>query len=406
MSGENVDVYAMIGNQLEESTPDALRVMLGNLLAAVMGAEAATLCGADYGSRSDERLNQRNGYRERALETRLGTIDLAIPKLRSGSYLPSFIEPRRRWEKAFVNVVAEAYVHGVSTRKVEELVEAMGAKGMSKSQVSRMAAVLDEEVTAFRTRPIERPIPYVWLDATYVKTRDNGRIVSKAVFVAVGVNGDGEREVLGVSIAHKEMASSWRSFIASLVERGLDGVQLVISDAHEGLRQAIPAVINGVTWQRCYVHFIRNVLSHVPKKAQGLIAATLRNVFHQTDAPLARQAMTKVIELLDDKYPNVARLVEEAQHDVLAYFQFPEAHRKQIRSTNPLERLNKELRRRVRVVGIFPNDAAVLRLLGTLLLEQHEEWSVGRKYFSTGSMALLRPAARPQPALEDADAAR
>lgn len=406
MSGENVDVYAMIGNQLEESSPDALRVMLANLLAALMNAEATTLCAADYGSRTDERQNQRNGYRERPLETRLGTIDLAIPKLRSGSYLPGFIEPRRRWEKAFVNVVAEAYVKGVSTRKVEDLVEAMGAKGMSKSQVSRMATVLDTEVAAFRNRPIEQPTPYVWLDATYVKTRDNGRIVSKAVFVAVGVNAQGEREVLGVSIAHQEMASSWRSFIAGLVERGLDGVQLVISDAHEGLRQAIPAVLNGVTWQRCYVHFIRNVLSHVPKKAQGVIAATLRNVFHQTEAALAQQAMTKVIELLHDKYPKVAQLVEDAQHDVLAYFQFPETHQKQIRSTNPLERLNKELRRRVRVVGIFPNDAAVIRLLGTILLEQHEEWSVGRKYFSTGSMALLSTPATELPALEDADAAR
>lgn len=391
MSGENVDAMALLGNLLETSSPDALRAMLANVLAGVMSAEATSLCGAEYGSRSPERSNQRNGYRRRALETRLGTIDLEIPRLRRESYLPSFIEPRRRWERAFVNVVAEAYVHGVSTRKVEELVEAMGAKGMSKSEVSRMAKVLDAEVEAFRSRPLERAMPYVWLDAMYVKTREHGRIVSKAVFVAVGVSSSGEREVLGVDVARQEMTASWRSFLGGLVERGLHGVQLVVSDAHEGLRTSIPAVLNGVTWQRCYVHFIRNVLSHVPKKAQGLLAATLRNVFHQTDLQLAQQAMQKVIELLEERYASVARLVEEAQHDVLAYFQFPEAHRRQIRSTNPLERLNKELRRRVRVVGIFPNDEAVLRLLGTLLLEQHEEWSVGRRYFSPSSMKLLRP---------------
>jgi putative transposase len=274
----------------------------------------------------------------------------------------------------------------------------MGAKGMSKTEVSRMAQSLDEQVTAFRTRKFDKAFPYVWFDALYVKVREGGRIVSKAVMVAIGINEEGDREILGLSVAQSEMEMSWRSLMRSLVERGLRGVKLVMSDAHEGLRAALRAVFNGVSWQRCYVHFIRNVLAVVPKTAQGFVAAALRNVFQQTSLAQAQEAMGKVVSLLEEKYPNAALVVLDAEEDVLTYFSFPEAHWKQIRSTNPLERLNKELRRRVRVVGIFPNDAAVLRLVGMLLVEQHDEWAVSRKYFSTNSMAALHAEA---PALED-----
>ena len=405
MTKRNVDLLTELGNALEATHGDVLRDMLAETLAAFMDAEANRLCGAAYGSRSSDRVNRRNGYRSRPLETRLGSLELRVPKLRQGSYLPSFVEPRRRWEKAFVNVVSEAYVQGVSTRSVESLVEAMGARGMSKSEVSRMASVLDEQVEEFRQRPLgERAMPYVWFDALYVKVREGGRVVSRAVLVAIGVNEDGEREVLGVNVAEKELESSWREFMRDLVTRGLRGVQLAISDAHEGLRQAIRAVFNGVSWQRCYVHFIRNVLETVPKSAQGFVAAALRNVFQQTSVEHAREAMGKAITAMQEKWPKAARVAENAEDDVLAYFAFPQAHWRQIRSTNPLERLNKELRRRVRVVGIFPTRASVLRLVGMLLVEQDDEWKVGsRRYFSASSMAALM--ATTSLALEDRDAA-
>lgn len=391
MTQKNVELMDLVGNALEGEHGDVLRTMLAEILRQVMEAEVSTRCGADYARRTSDRENRRNGYRERALETRLGTVDLMIPRLREGSYLPSFVQARRRWEHAFVSVVAEAYVSGVSTRKVEGLVEAMGAQGMSKSEVSRLAASLDEQVKAFRDRRLdEKAFPYVWLDGTYIKVREGGRVVSKVVLVCFGVNEDGEREVLGISVANGEMESCWREFLRDLVGRGLRGVELVISDAHEGLRAAIRAVLNGTTWQRCYVHFIRNVLSHVPKASQGFVAAALRNVFHQTTIEHAREAMGKVIELLRTKHPKAAAVVEQAEEDVLAYFGFPDAHRRQIRSTNPLERINKELRKRIRVVGIFPNEAAAVRLLTMILVEQHDEWQVGRHYFSANSMRQLR----------------
>jgi len=403
MTTRNVDLLTELGNLLEGGHGDVLREMLSTVLHTVMSAEAEAACGAEYGQRSNGRTNHRNGYRIRPFETRVGSMDLKVPKLRKGSYFPSFLEPRRRWEKAFVNVVAEAYVEGVSTRSVEDLVEAMGAKGMSKSEVSRMAAVLDDQVAAFRARPLgERAMPYVWLDAMYVKVRENGRVVSRAVMLAIAVNEDGEREVLGVDVADKEMESSWRAFLRSLVTRGLRGVQLVISDAHEGLRAAIRAVFNGVTWQRCYVHFIRNVLDKTPKSAQGFVAAALRNVFAQTSYDHAREAMGKAIDAMEAKWPRAAEVAREAEDDVLAYFAFPSAHWRQIRSTNPLERLNKEVRRRVRVVGIFPTRASVLRLVGAMLIEQDDEWKVGRRYFSANSMAQLVHAL---PELEAPDAA-
>jgi putative transposase len=396
-----VDLVNAVGNVLEGKHGDFLRDALSTFLRALMDAQVTELCGAAYGERSADRVNSRNGTRPRVLETRLGTIELEIPKLREGSYFPPFLQPRRRWEQAFVNVVAEAYVAGVSTRKVEAVVEAMGAQGMSKSEVSRMAAVLDAQVDAFRKRTLEGEFPYVWLDALYLKVRENGRIVSKAVLVAFGVNQDGQREVLGVEVTQGEMERCWRSFLAGLVERGLHGVQLVVSDAHQGLRNAIKAVLNGTTWQRCYVHFLRDISTHLPKAAQGFALAALRNAFQQTTLEHAREAMTKAIDLLTPKYPKVADLVREAEHDVLAYFSFPEPHRRQVRSTNPLERLNKELRRRTRVVGIFPNDASVVRLVGMLLVEQHEEWTAGdRRYFSAGSMKLLATTPT-HPELED-----
>lgn len=400
MTNNTVELSNFLGNLLQECHSDAMRDFLAQTLRSVMDAEVSALCGAGYGERSGERENSRNGYRPRAFETRLGTIDLKIPKLREGSYLPSFLTARRRWEQAFVNVVAEAYVSGVSTRKVEDLVEAMGAKGMSKSEVSRMAASLDEEVSAFRNRRFDKEYPYLWLDAIYIKVRENGRVMSKAVLTAIGVNQDGDREILGLSVANSEMEPSWRAFLRELVERGLRGVLMAISDAHVGVRAAIQAVLNTTTWQRCYVHFIRNVLAQVPKSAQGFVAAALRTVFQQTTEAHAREAMTKAIELIEKKYPKAAAVVREAEDDVLAYFAFPEAHRRQIRSTNPLERLNKELRRRVRVVGIFPNEAAVYRLVGMLLIEQNDEWAVGRRYFSSNSMQQLRPESD-VPALED-----
>jgi transposase-like protein len=396
-----VELVNLVGNVLEGQQGEMLKGALSVFLHALMDAQVAERCGAAYGERSADRTNSRNGTRSRVLETRLGSVELEIPKLREGSYFPQFIQPRRRWEQAFVNVVAEAYVHGVSTRKVEALVEAMGAQGMSKSEVSRMAAVLDAEVEAFRTRALDGDFPYIWLDATYLKVREGGRIVSKAVLVAFGVNGDGQREVLGLEVTHGEMERCWRSFLGSLVERGLTGVQLVISDAHAGLRKAIAAVLNGTTWQRCYVHFLRDISSHLPKAAQGFALAALRNAFQQTTLEHAGEAMTKAIELLEPRYPTVAELVREAEHDVLAYFAFPEPHRRQIRSTNPLERLNKELRRRTRVVGIFPTDGSVVRLVGMLLVEQHEEWTAGdRRYFSTNSMKLLSAPTK-NPGLED-----
>lgn len=389
MAEEHVDGQEALGKLLVREGGLELRQLLAQVLRQVMEAEVTALCGAAPGERSVARVNQRNGYRARPFETRLGSLELAVPKLRTGSYFPSFLEPRRRWEKAFVCVVCEAYVKGVSTRKVEALVEAMDAKGMSKSEVSRMAQGLDEQVTAWRTRPLDRDYPYVWLDALYLKIREGGRVVSRAVLVAYAVTDQGNREVLGVDIAAGEMEDCWRSFLADLVSRGLSGVKLVISDAHLGLRAGIRAVLNGTTWQRCTVHFLRNVLSHVPRKAQSMVSAAVRNIFNQPSRELARAAADKAIELLEKHCPRAAELLREAEEDVLAFMSFPEDHWRKIRSTNPLERLNKEIRRRTNVVGIFPNASAALRLVGMLLVEQNDEWLVGRRYLSLRSMALV-----------------
>lgn len=390
MTKASVVTLETLSNTLEATQADVLKELLLGVLDALMSDEADELCGASYGERSAERTNRRNGYRRRVLSTRLGDLELSIPKLRSGTYMPSFLEPRRRWERAFVNVVCEAYVHGVSTRKVEALVESMGAKGVSKSTVSRMAKELDEQVVAFRERPLLKPCPYVWLDATYIKVRTAHRVVSKAVLVAYGVTEVGEREVLGIDVADGEMEDAWRRFLLSLVDRGLRGVQLVVSDAHAGLAKARTAVLNGTAWQRCRVHFMRNVLSRVPKAASGFVSATVRHVYTQADYESAVGALDKAVELLGDKYPAAAEVLEAGGPDTLTYITFPEKHRRQLHSTNPMERLNREIKRRVDVVGIFPNNASAIRLITMILAEQHDEWAVGRRYFSLESMALIR----------------
>jgi len=375
--------------QLEENA-DFLREGVRVLSEAVMELEVAQHVGAKRHERTPERTGQRNGYRERQWDTRVGTIGIQVPRVRDGSYFPTLLEPRRRAERALVAVVQEAYVQGVSTRRVDELVQALGLQGLSKSQVSVLCAELDGEVDRFRTRPLEHPYPYVWLDATFVKARQHGRVVSLAVVIAIGVNATtGQREVLGLESGPSEDGAFWLAFLRSLVARGLSGVQLVVSDAHEGLKTAIAAVLHGASWQRCRVHFVRNALALVPKAAAQMVAATIRTVFAQPDAPSAREQWRRVADGFRPRYPKLADLLDSAEADVLAYLAFPPDHWRQIWSNNPLERLNREVKRRTDVVGIFPNDAAVVRLAGMILAEQHEEWQVGRRYFSAESLAKL-----------------
>lgn len=390
MTKTKIDAMETASNVIKMSHSSMLLQTLVRALTTVMDGEASALCGAAYGERSDERSNSRNGYRERVLETRMGTVDLQIPKLRQGSYIPSFLEPRRRWEQAFVSVVSEAYVRGVSTRKVDELVKAMGAQGMSKSEVSRLCTTLDEDVEAFRGRKLDKAYPYLWLDAVYLKVREGKQVVSKATLVAYGVSEFGEREIIGVDVADGEMEDAWRGFLGGLVGRGLRGVRLVISDAHTGLRAGMRGALNNVAWQRCTVHFMRNVLCRVPKAAQGFVAAALQSIFAQSTLEAAREALHKAVDLLRGKYPAAAAVVEEAEDDILAYMSFPDKHWRQIHSTNPLERQNKEIRRRTDVVGIFPNAASAVRLVTMLLVEQNDEWAVNKRYFSLESMELLR----------------
>lgn len=378
---------------------DVLREGVKVLAEAIMDLELEEHLGAERHERTPTRSGYRNGFRERRWDTRVGTVALRVPRVRDGSYFPALLEPRTRAERALVAVVQEAYVEGVSTRRVDDLVKALGLEGISKSQVSRLCQDLDAEVERFRSRPLTAAYPYLWLDATFVKGRMDGRVVSLAVVVAVGVTADGAREVLGVAVGPSEDGTFWLTFLRSLMARGLRGVQLVISDAHEGLRQAIGAVLHGTSWQRCRVHFLRNALSLVPKGAQPLVAATIRTVFAQPTAEAARQQWRQMADSFRERWPRLAALMDEAEADVLAYLTFPTAHWRQIWSTNPLERLNKELKRRTNVVGIFPTTAAILRLVGALLAEQHDEWQVGRRYFSAESMALLQPEEAPPLAL-------
>ena len=319
----------------------------------------------------------------------MGTLDLRVPRVRDGSFFPSLLEPRKRAERALVAVVQEAYVQGVSTRRVDDLVQALGLQGISKSQVSRLCEALDAEVERFRTRKLDGPYPYVWLDATFLKVRQDGRVVSLAVVLAIGVGASGQREVLGLDVGPSEDGAFWVQFLRSLVARGLSGVQLVISDAHQGLKGAIEAVLQGAAWQRCRVHFVRNALALVPKSTQQMVAATIRTVFVQPDAAAAREQWRRVADGFRPRYPRLAELLDAAEADVLAYLTFPPEHWRQIWSNNPLERLNKEVKRRTDVVGIFPNSAAALRLVGAVLAEQHDEWQVARRYFSAESLAKL-----------------
>jgi transposase-like protein len=385
-----MDLTAFVGKLLEEQDGDVLREGIRVLSQALMETEVAGLIGAERHERTADRTAFRNGHRLRTWDTRMGTIELAIPKVRPGTYFPSLLQPRRRAEHALLAVVQEAYVHGVSTRKVDDLVRALGVDGISKSEVSRICGELDTAVAAFRTRAITGEHRYVWLDATYHKVRVDGRVVSQATVVAIGVTSEGERQVLGVDVGPSEDRVFWTAFLRGLVKRGLTGVRLVISDAHTGLKQAIATVLSGASWQRCRVHFMRNLLATVPPGAREAIAAIVRTIFAQPDHASALTQLRKVADGLRPKFPKAAALLEDAAEDVLAYRHLPSEHHRQLHSTNPLERLNKEIKRRSNVVGIFPNPAALIRLVGAVLLEQDDEWTVAeRRYFSVESMGRL-----------------
>ena len=376
--------------ELAEKGPDVdmLRQMVQFMAQRMMDMDVESLCGAAYDEKSAERLNSRNGFRDRSWETRTGTVALKIPKLRQGSYFPGFLEPRRTAEKALAAVIQEAYVHGVSTRSVDDLVKAMGMTGISKSQVSRLCGELDERVGAFLNRPIEGDWPYLWIDATYVKAREAGSIVSVAVIVAVAVNTEGQRQVIGMKVGPSEAETFWTEFLRSLMRRGLRGVKLVISDAHLGLKAAAAKVLKA-TWQRCRVHFMRNALAHANKTQRRMVSATIATVFAQDSAETAHAQWRAVADQLRGKLPKLGALMDSAEDEVLSYMNFPRAHWLQIHSTNPLERLNAEIKRRTNVVGIFPNDAAVTRLVGAMLLEQNDEWSLNRRYMQLEGLQTL-----------------
>lgn len=379
---------------------DLMREMLKVFAEELMGAEADSICGAGYGQRSDERVNRRNGYRERDLDTRVGTIALSVPKLREGSYHPDWLlENRRRAERALVAVIAECYVRGVSTRRVDGLVKTLGIEGISKSQVSRLARSLDEEVAAFRSRPLDgESYPYLWVDALAIRVREGGRVVKVCCVVATGVNAEGRREIVGLDTFTEETGAAWTAFLRDLVARGLSGVRLVVSDSHAGLISAIEATLPGAAWQRCRTHFMRNVLCRVPRSAQPFVATLIRTIFAQPGPDEVASQLARVVEQLEARFPDVAVMLEEAAADITAFSTFPIAHWRQIWSNNPQERLNREIRRRGDVVGIFPNRESVIRLVGAVLSEQHDEWQVARRYMSAES---LEKAMQPILTIED-----
>ena len=391
---------AQLANKLlVDEHPDVLRDSAAWMAAELMEAEVAAQIGAELGERTSERLTHRNGYRPRRWDTRVGELELAIPRLRQGSYFPSFLEPRRRAEQALVAVVQEAYVNGVSTRKVDRLVEQLGLHHLSKDQVSRLCRGLDEQVRVFCERPLEGAYPYLWLDAKVERVREPGGVRHKALVIAYGVHQTGRREVIGIDVGEAETEAFWREFLRGLRARGLAGVRLCVSDAHEGLKQAIAKVL-GCPWQRCTVHFLRDMLGHVSKAQQPMIAAAIRGIFQASSLVEARERLVEVVDKLAAAAPKVARLLEAAEAELLAFYQLPAEHWSKLRSTNPLERVNREVGRRTDVVGIFPNDAALLRLAGMLLIEQNDEWLVARRYLSQESLALvLNP--EPGPATQE-----
>jgi putative transposase len=391
-----LDVLDLLRKQVEEPDLDFLREALAVISQAVMEADVSQRVGANRYQRTPERLTQRNGYRERRWDTRVGTLELHIPKLREGSYFPALLEPRRRAEQALLSVIQQAYVEGVSTRRVEDLIQALGCEGISKSQVSRICGELDSLVQAFRERPLtDGPYLYVWLDALTQRVREAGRVVSVAVVVATAVNREGRREVLGLDVGASEDGAFWLQFLRSLTARGLSGVQLVTSDAHQGLKDAIAAVFAGASWQRCRTHFMANLLSRVPKSAQPAVATLVRSIYEQPGAGEVWSQHGRIVEQLRDRFPAAAALLEDAGPEILAFTAFPQAHWRQIWSNNPQERLNKEIRRRTDVVGIFPNREAILRLVGAVLAEQSDEWAISRRYLSEESMRpLLEPTLR------------
>jgi transposase-like protein len=380
------DSMALIELMQKADGGDFLRSLAEAVLQLLMEADVDGLIGASRHERSTERVSYRNGYRDRSLDTRVGSLQLRIPKLRQGSYFPPFLEPRKTSERALVAVIQEAWIGGISTRRVDDLVQAMGLSGISKSQVSKLCKDIDERVHAFLSRPLVGEWPYLWLDATYLKQREGGRVVSVAAIIAVAANTEGRREIVGLHIGPSEAEPFWSFFLKGLLRRGLTGVKLVVSDAHEGLKAAIAKTF-GATWQRCRVHWMRNALARVPKSQHAMVSAALRQAFLQPDSASASQIWRHVADQLRGKWPKLASFMDETEHDVLAYMTFPAQHRVKLHSTNPLERLNKEVKRRADVVGIFPNEQSIIRLIGAILLEQNDEWQLQSRYMQVEAMA-------------------